>query len=156
MVLVTEHAAMPMRSMRERVIQTLSFEAGGMLLAVPLYAFFLGESGSESASLIACLSLAAMIWSPIHNCLFDLLDLKLSGRCASSRPHLLRLVHAASHEFTSCLVTVPIIMAISSFGFWQALAVDVGLTLLYTAYAYLFHIVFDRFRPVKPEQIVFP
>ncbi len=147
---------MPLRSIRERVIQTLSYEAGGMLLAIPLYAFFLDKSGSDSAAVIVCLSLAAMIWSPIHNCLFDLLDLKLSGRCASNRPHMLRLVHAASHEFTFCLVTVPIIMAISSFGFWQALAVDIGLTLLYTAYAYVFHIVFDWLRPVEPEQVVFP
>lgn len=147
---------MPLRSVRERVIQTLSFEAGGLLLASPLYAFFLNETGSDSAVLIVCLSLAAMIWSPIHNCLFDMLDLKLSGRCASGRPHFLRLVHAGSHEFTSCLTTVPIIMAISKFGFWQALAVDIGLTLFYTGYAYVFHIVFDWLRPVEAERAVFP
>lgn len=144
-----ELVAMPLRSIRERAIQTLSYEAGGLLLAVPLYAAVMDETGSESATIIVCLSLAAMVWSPIHNCLFDLVDLKITGRVASDRPHTVRLVHAASHELTSCLVTVPIIMAISSFGFWQALAVDIGLTLLYTAYAYVFHIVFDWLRPVE-------
>ncbi len=34
-------------------------------------------------------------------------------------------------------------------GLWSALAIDIGLTLLYSAYAYFFHILYDWLRPVK-------
>ena len=39
-------------------------------------------------------------------------------------------------------------MIVGGHGFWEAVAVDIGLTLFYTAYAYVFHMVFDRLRPV--------
>lgn len=146
---------MPLRSLRERVFQTLSYEAGGLLLAAPLYSLILDETGTTSVILLVSLSLAVLIWSPIHNSLFDLADFRLTGRVASDRPHGLRLLHAVSHELTSCLVTTPIIMFMSDFGFWNALAVDVGLTLLYTAYAYIFHILYDWMRPVDYEPVVF-
>ncbi|WP_170562386.1 chlorhexidine efflux transporter [Ruegeria atlantica] len=34
----------------------------------------------------------------------------------------------------------------------SALALNVGLTLTYTVYTYLFHIIYDRVRPIKPSQ----
>ncbi len=32
---------------------------------------------------------------------------------------------------------------------WTALGIDIGLTLLYSAYAYFFHQLYDRLRPVR-------
>ncbi len=54
------------------------------------------------------LSAAVLVWSPVHNTVFDWLDLRLSGRVASDRPQRWRLVHAASHEATTVIVTLPI------------------------------------------------
>ncbi len=89
-----------------------------------------------------------MVWSPIHNTLFDWADGRLSGRLASDRLHRWRVVHAASHEVTSMLVTLPLIVAMTGLGIKEALALDVGLTLFYAAYAYVFHLVFDLVRPM--------
>ena len=139
---------MTLRTMKERVIQTLSFELGGLLVVAPVYAFLSGANAEESLSLLVALSIAVMVWSPLHNTLFDIADFRMTGRLASDRPHRLRVVHAVSHEATSIIVTLPLIMYLGGYGFWQGLFVDLGLTLAYTAYAYLFHIVFDRLRPV--------
>jgi uncharacterized membrane protein len=91
-----------------------------------------------------------MAWSPLHNSVFDWLDERSTGRTASERPHGLRLVHALSQEVSSTLVTLPLVMWIGHFDFWQALGVEISLTLFYAAYAYVFHIIYDRARPVAP------
>ena len=140
---------MSLRSARERLLQTLAYEAGGLVLSVPLVALVGGGTAAEAFALMLTLSIAVMLWSPLHNTLFDWADLRLSGRVASDRPQRWRLVHAASHEATTVVVTLPILMWLGGLGFWAALVTDLGLTLLYTAYAYLFHLLYDRLRPVR-------
>ena len=143
---------MTIRNFRERAIQTLCFEIGGLLVVAPGYAILSGASASESVTLLVVLSIALMLWSPIHNTLFDIVDFRVTSRVASDRTHRLRVLHAVSHEVTSIFVTLPLIMYLGDYGFWQALVVDLGLSLAYTAYAYIFHVVFDRLRPVVVPQ----
>lgn len=141
---------MPLRSARERAIQTLCFEFGGMVIAAPLYALLFGAGPAESVGLLVALSVAVMAWAAFHNTLFDLLEWRLASRVASDRPHGLRMVHAVSLESTSVLVTTPLIMLVGGFGLIEALALDIGLGLFYAGYGYLFNLVFDWFRPVVP------
>lgn len=140
---------MSLRSPRERLIQTLAYEAGGLCLSVPLVVLFGGGTTGEAFTLMLALSVAVLVWSPIHNTLFDWADLRFSGRLASDRPQGWRLVHAASHETTTVIVTLPILIWLGDTGFWSALLADLGLTLLYAAYAYFFHLVYDHLRPVR-------
>jgi uncharacterized membrane protein len=138
-----------LRSTRERVIQTLWFEAIGLLVIAPLYAVVAGAGLKESYAMVAVVSMVVMLWSAVFNTLFDRAELRLTGRVASARPQRLRLLHAALHEFTAVAVTWPVIWAMTSLTWAEALVADLGLTLAYTAYAYVFHIVFDRLRPVR-------
>jgi uncharacterized membrane protein len=147
---------MPLRSARERIYQTLAFEAGGICIASPLYAAAFGGAAETSVFLVAALSIAVMIWSPIHNTVFDWLDLHFTGRVASDRSHGLRLLQALSLELTSLVATVPLVMGIGGHDVWGALGVNFGLTALYVAYGYLFHIVYDAFRPVVTAERPFP
>ena len=142
---------MTLRSPRERLIQTLSYEAGGLCLSIPLVALVGGGTAGEAFWLMLALSAAVLIWSPFHNTVFDWLDLRLSGRLASDRPQRWRLVHAVSHEATTVVVTLPILMGFGGLDLWTALITDLGLTLLYAAYAYDFHIVYDWLRPMRPR-----
>jgi uncharacterized membrane protein len=141
-------AAMTLRSPRERIIQTLAFETGGLLLAVPIYVLVTNGSSAEGARLMAALSVAVMVWSPLHNTIFDWADLRLTGRLASNRPQTWRMVHAVSHEVSAVLVTAPILIGLGGFTLGQALMANLGLTLLYTVYAYGFHLIYDQLRPV--------
>jgi uncharacterized membrane protein len=140
---------MALRSPRERFIQTLAFEIGGLLLVLPLYVLVTGSGAVEGFVLMAALAVAVMIWSPLHNAVFDWADLRLSGRLASDRPQRWRMVHAVSHEVTVVVVTLPIMIWVGGYGIWGALAAEVGLTVAYTLYAYGFHLVYDRLRPVE-------
>jgi uncharacterized membrane protein len=143
---------MPLRTVKERICQTLAFELGGLALAAPLYGLIFGHDAAQSLTLLAVLSLAVMAWAPIHNTLFDMADFKRTGRSASARPHGLRIIQALSQELSVLVITLPLVMHIGGHGFREALMVDLGLTLFYAAYAYCFHIIFDWLRPI-PEGV---
>jgi uncharacterized membrane protein len=138
-----------LRSGPERAIQTVLYEAGGLLVAVPLYQLLFGKGVDDSALLLIVLAIAVMLWSPLHNAVFDRFEWRLAQRLASDRPHRWRILHALSHEGTTVVVTLPLIMLIGGHSFWEALAIDLGLTGLYVAYAYVFHLAYDRWRPVR-------
>jgi uncharacterized membrane protein len=142
------HADVPVRTWRERVFQTLAFELGGLLLVSPLWTLASGESTGESLFLLVCLSAAVMTWMAGYNTAFDRAEARLSGRVASERPHRWRVVHAVGLEASSILVTWPLIALITGFGWLEALAADIGLTVAYAIYGYFFHLGFDRLRPV--------
>lgn len=143
---------MSLRSARERAIQTFAYECGGLLFAAPLYALIFGGGAAEGFVLVAALAVAVMIWSPVHNTVFDWIEWRTARRVASDRPHRWRVVHAVTHEATSLVVTLPVIMWLTDHGIWGALLVDLGLTLFYAGYAYVFHLAYDRWRPVaRPD-----
>lgn len=136
------------RSGVERLWQTLLFEAGGLVFAVPLYEAVLGRTSGDALTLMVALSVAVLLWTPLHNAAFDGIEYRLTGRAASDRPHALRLLHAVSHEVTPIVVTLPLILWIGKHSLSDALAVNLGLTLFYVAYAYLFYLIYDRLYPM--------
>jgi uncharacterized membrane protein len=148
---VVTETAVPVRGARERAIQTLWFEAIGIAIVAPLYSFAAGSSLQSSAALLLALSLAVMAWSACFNTAFDRLEVRCAGRRASARPQRWRIVHALLHEASAVLVTWPLIVALTDLGWSEALVADLALTLTYAAYAYLFHLGFDRLRPVRRQ-----
>lgn len=138
------------RSLRERVIQTVWFELVGPALVAPPFAYFSGASAGDSFALLLTLALVVALWSGLYNSTFDRVEARLTGRVASARPHGLRVLHAVGLEASAILLTWPLIMAFTPLGWWQALFADIGLTLAYIAYGYVFHLVFDRLQPVCP------
>ena len=64
----------PLRCVRERILQTVAFEAGGLMLASPLYSVVFGTSLDGSVVLLGVLAAACLIWSPVHNTTFDWFD----------------------------------------------------------------------------------
>jgi len=137
-----------LRSARERTIQTLWFEGIGLLLVAPAYALAMAAPAGESLRLIAALSVAVMAWAALYNTVFDVVERRRTGRVASDRPHALRTVHAIGLEVSSVVVTWPLVWALTPLSWWGALAADLGLSLVYAAYGYVFHWGFDRVRPV--------
>ena len=141
-------AAAPVRSWRERALQTLAFELGGLLIVAPIWTLVTGATAAESVTLLICLSVAVMAWMAGYNTVFDLVEARLAGIVASDRPHVRRVLHAVGLEVTSALVTWPLIAVVAGLGWLEALAADLGLTIAYAIYGYFFHLGFDRLRPV--------
>lgn len=139
---------MTIRTKSERLYQALAYELGGIALATPAYALVAGSEAAYSLLLVVSVTLAVMVWSPIHNHFFDLVEWRLCARLASDRPPRWRLVHAISHEASDTMVSLPVITFLGNHSFWEALAIDIGFTLFYAIYTYTFHFTYDRWRPV--------
>jgi uncharacterized membrane protein len=143
------NTTMPLRSRRERALQTVWFEALGIGLVSPLLALFSGTSAAESVLVLGALSLAVMCWAALYNTLFDRFDLRCTGTVASERSHGRRVLQAIGLEATATLVTWPLLVWLTPLGWFEALATELGLTAAYAVYGYCFHIGFDRLRPVR-------
>lgn len=145
---------MTLRSPQERVFQTVLYEAGGLLLSVPLYVLYTQDRAAQGLALMVALASAVTLWAPLHNAVFDRVDLRLTGRLASDRPHRWRMVHAISLEVTVMAITLPILLVMGGQSLRDALIVEAGLTALYAGYAYGFHLIYDRLWPVQAGSAV--
>jgi uncharacterized membrane protein len=143
-----DRSPVAVRTWRERTIQTATYELGGLLVVSPLWALVVGATAMESMTLLVVLSATVVCWTAAYNTAFDLVEARVTVRVASSRPHGWRIMHAAGLEATSALATWPLIVYLADLGWLEALAADLGLTVSYAVYGYVFHLGFDRLRPV--------
>lgn len=139
---------MTLRSPRHRIAQTAAFEASGLAIVVPAHAALFGASATESAVTLTLVTLAVLIWSPLHNTVFDRLEFRRTGRTACRRPARLRIVHALSHEISALAVTVPLLIWIGGHSLTEIAVLNLGLTLFYTGWTALFHKAWDTLFPV--------
>lgn len=145
---------MAIRSPRERLLQAVAFEAGGLVMVAPVYGLVMGAGALDSVAVVVGVAVTAALVSPLHNHVFDLIEWRLTGRLASDRPPRMRMLHALSHEGSSTIATVPVIMLLGGHGFWAALAIDVAMTVFYAVYLYGFHLFWDRWRPVRATALL--
>lgn len=143
--------SIPIRNSRERWIQAICYEGGGIVLMTPVCSALALLEPQESAVMLAGLSLVVMAWSVVFNAIFDRLELGWTGRSASDRPHALRLAHAALFEATAVVATCPLIVGFTGWSVGRALSADLALCLLYAVYGYVFHWSYDRIRPVAAQ-----
>jgi uncharacterized membrane protein len=137
-----------LRSPRERFIQTLWFEALGLAIVSPLFAWMSGASAGAAMGVLIVLAIVVMGWAALYNTLFDLAEHRCTRRVASDRTPGLRLVHAVGLELSAAIFTLPLVVMLTHLSWLEALVADIGLTLAYAAYGYCFHLGFDRLRPV--------
>ena len=140
---------MQIRTTTDRIFQSILYQLTGTALATPAYHWLFGATAAESALLMTAVSVVELGWFSVHNMLFDMWEHRRTRRVASDRPHSWRVLHAFSHEASSVVVTLPAIMWVGGHPFWEALMIDVGLTLFYTAFAYVFYLAYDWLWPVK-------
>lgn len=140
-----------LRPLRERIAQTLLFETGGLCLVLPVYTALTGRGTGESALLMAALALGCLVAGPLHNTIYDRIDLHRHGRTACRRGARARLCHAISHELALTAVGIPILMGLGGHGLWDTLALNAMLTIGYTAWAAVFYLAWDRARPLAPR-----
>ena len=137
-----------LRSPRERVIQAVIYEALGLAILTPAYGFAMGLPLDNSLVTMALISGIVIVWSPVYNTVFDRLLLRWRGLLAHQKTRAQRALHALLYEATITTFAVPIIAFMSSMGWWMAFVADIGFTIVYLCYTYLFHAIYDRLRPV--------
>ena len=142
------HNKVKLRTPLDRARQVLFFELGGLLLVTPPFVWASGVPVTDSLGLLALIALIAALWNAVYNTSFDWVEGRLTGRPADHRPYILRILHALGFEGGMLLMTLPILMAWIGVSWFEALLVDVGLAVVYTLYAFVFNICYDRLFPI--------
>lgn len=141
----------PLRSGRDRLRYTVSFELTLMAFLVPAGAVFLEKGLGEIGLLGVVLSGKAMLVSLAWNWVFDHWDAR-RGRISSQRSRLGRLAHALGFEGCLMLTSLPIYMWWLGLALWQALATDATITTFVVGFTYVFSLAYDRVFPISGQK----
>ena len=117
----------PLRAFRDRIRQVLLFEAGGLLLITPAFAWASGVPVTDSFGLLAVVAVIAALWNSGYNTGFDWIEGRLTGKTADRRPLFRRIVHAVGFEGGLLLASLPIVMIWTGMGWFEALVADLGI-----------------------------
>ena len=137
-----------LRSGKDRLRYTISFELLLMVILVPLGAAFFDKPVAEIGLLGVMLAGKAMLINLVYNWVFDRFDAR-AGRVASERSHIGRILHAIGFEATLVVTSLPIFAWWLGIGLLEALVADIVVTSFVVAYTYLFTLAYDRIFPLK-------
>jgi len=135
-----------MRSPRDRLRHTISFELIGLALITPLGALAFDMPMHDIGIISLFSATIAMVWNYIYNYGFDRLLLRLRGSVDKSMP--IRIVHAIVFELGLLIALMPLIAWYLGVSLWQALVMDVSFALFFMGYAFVFNLAYDHVFPL--------
>lgn len=133
-------------SIAERIGQAVLFEAIALLLSFGLVQVFDHHTDEDNGwqvwAMLLSISLLAMVWTFVYNLLFD----RLFTQDKLDRPIWLRALHIIGFEGGLLCFTLPLVMWVLGIGVWQALMLDVAMSLTVLVYGFIFYWVYDVLR----------
>ena len=130
-----------MQGLRRRIVHTLVFELLAITLVTLAFMGLVKADGQQSLGLAAICSLVAMAWNMAYNGLFERWEARQTRR---GRSLLRRAVHATGFEGGLVLLLVPVMAWWLQIGLWEALVLDIGLSVFFLFYAFAFNWGFDH------------
>lgn len=140
-----------MRTTFDRIRQAVSFEALGLLIATPLFAWVFKHPLDEIGVLALLGATAATTWNYLFNLGFDHLLRRTLGTVQKSVP--IRVAHAILFEATLLILLLPL------FAWWlgitlvEALVMDLSFAAFYAIYAFVFTWAYDALFPVEDAPV---
>lgn len=126
---------------KERLLHTILFELGAIAVTA-LSVSLVGGEPHDAIGLSIAISFVAMGCNFGFNWLFDQI---FTGK-REKRSFRLRLFHTLSFETSLMLFTLPMLIYVLDLTFWQALLMDISLTLIIMLYTFLFNWAYDHLR----------
>lgn len=137
-----------MRTTPDRIRHTLLFEVIAIAMVMLLGNRLFGMPAMNMGAVGVASSLVAVTWNYLYNLGFDHALKRLTGSVRKS--WTMRAVHAVLFEFSLTVLLLPVIAAILGISLFDALVIDLSLTVFFLAYTFLFNLAYDRVFPI-PE-----
>lgn len=141
-----------MRTKKDRIRHTLSFEIVGLLIFAPLASFVFGFELHTMGIMAVVGSIIATVWNYYYNILFDNAMMKWRGKV--QKTVLIRVLHALLFEGGLLLLFLPIIAVYLNISLWEAFKMDIAMATFYLIYAFVFNWVYDRVFPIPNTKTV--
>ena len=126
----------------ERVFHAVLFEVLAVSLSILGLSIFTSHEVSALSGTMILIATIAMVWNFIFNGVFD----KFATGAKEKRTFAVRILHVVLFEGGLLLVTVPLMAWILKVGIWEALVMDIGVTIFITIYAFVFNYCYDHLR----------
>ncbi|UYZ85586.1 multidrug/biocide efflux PACE transporter [Entomomonas sp. E2T0] len=130
------------RSGKERAFHALLFEVIATLITAPTAAWLMGHSIIKMGALTIMFAAIAALCNVVFNFLFDLAQ----RRMCFKRTVKVRLLHATLFEISLIGVLVPVAAWWLSVGWVEAFLLDIGFTLFFLPYTFVYNYVYDEIR----------
>ncbi|HAS63236.1 MAG TPA: hypothetical protein DCS35_12090 [Vibrio sp.] len=126
----------------ERLFHAITFEVLAVSLSIIGLAIFTNHDINLLSGTMIVIATIAMIWNVIFNWAFD----KFVPGKKEKRSWITRVNHVLLFEAGLLFVTVPVMAYILKVGLWEALVMDIGVTIFITIYAFVFNLAYDHIR----------
>ena len=142
-----------MRTTADRIRHTVLFEIIGLATCTPLAAWILGKGLLQLGTLGITLSLTAMGLNYVYNLVFDITLVRM-GRPVNVRPPWMRMLHAVLFEASLVVITIPMVAWWLDMTLWTAFLTDLGFTLFFLVYTFIYNWLYDIVFPMPVAQAV--
>lgn len=126
----------------ERFLHALLFEIGAIFSTILLMKSITDHHTAVLTSTIVLISLIAMGWNMIFNFFFD----KWFAGERLARGLGIRLLHTVGFEVGLLFFTLPLVAFMLEISWWEAMVMDIGMTLFVMLYALGFNWIYDYIR----------
>ena len=130
-----------MQGIRRKIVYVTLFE----LIAVAITSSGLAAGSSASlqhASVLAvATSVIAVVWNLVYNTAFERWEARQTVR---GRGFKRRAAHAIGFELGFIITLVPLFVWWLDISWWHALVLDLGLSLFFLVYTFVFNLGFDK------------
>ncbi|BEN12285.1 hypothetical protein SMETP3_27730 [Serratia marcescens] len=130
------------KSLIERIVHAVGFEAIAVMVCAPLGAWLLNRSMVQVGALAVMLSTVAMLWNMVYNTVFD----RLWPVSRVVRNLKVRALHAVGFEAGFILIGVPIAAWMLSISWTQAFMLEIGFFLFFLPYTMAYNWLYDTLR----------
>lgn len=130
------------KSLVERIVHAVGFEAIAVMICAPLGAWLLNRSMAQVGALAVMLSTVAMLWNIVYNSVFD----RLWPVSRVVRTLKVRIGHAFGFEAGFVLIGLPIAAFMLNISLWQAFVLEIGFFLFFLPYTMAYNWVYDTLR----------
>ena len=134
----------------ERVFHAVLFEVLAVSLSIVLLMTFTDHQVGALSGTMIIIATIAMAWNFVFNWIFD----KFFPGDKTQRTITMRVFHVILFELGLLVLTIPVIAVILGVSLYQALVMDIGVTIFITLYAFVFNFIYDHIRAaiVKKRQ----
>lgn len=124
---------------KKRWIHAISYEAILLLMMSIALSYLLQMPMELTGSLGLAMAIISVFWNMIYNNLFEKLECYLRIK----RGIAVRILHAIGFEGGLLFISVPLIAYSLNLSFWNALLLDISITLCILVYTFIFQWCFD-------------
>ncbi len=126
----------------ERIFHAITFEVLAVTLSIIGLATFTDHNINNLSGTMIVIATIAMIWNVLFNWVFD----KFVPGKKERRSMMTRINHVLLFEAGLLFFTIPVMAYMLKVSLWQALVMDIGVTIFITIYAFVFNLAYDHLR----------